>query len=107
MFFLVLAVLVIGTAAATVWLVLARAPREKDPDSTFWYAFAGLCVLVPMILIPALTNNLSSVALFVWPPPPPWGRIDCYATAKHFWWLPGSEASSMPHWLPPPCSIRP
>ena len=64
MFFLVLAVLVIGTAAATVWLVLARAPREKDPDSTFWYAFAGLCVLVPMILIPALTNNLSSVALF-------------------------------------------
>lgn len=64
MVYFVLAVLVTVTAAATVWLVRTRAQRENDPDSSFWYAFGGLSVLLPMILIPALTNNLFSICLF-------------------------------------------
>lgn len=64
MVYFVLAVLVTVTAAATVWLVRTRAQQENDPDSGFWYAFGGLCVLLPMILIPALTNNLLSIGLF-------------------------------------------
>lgn len=64
MVYFVLAVLVMVTAAATVWLVRTRAQQENDPDSGFWYAFGGLCVLLPMILIPALTNNLFSICLF-------------------------------------------
>lgn len=63
MVFLVLAVLVSLTAAVTVWLIRARAPQEHDPDSTFWYAFAGFSVAAPLILIPALASNLMSLAL--------------------------------------------
>lgn len=63
MVFLVLAGLVCLTAAATVWLIRTRAEQEKDPDGTFWYAFAGLCIVGPLILIPALASNLMSLAL--------------------------------------------
>ncbi|ALV44935.1 hypothetical protein MB46_04840 [Arthrobacter alpinus] len=63
MVFLVLAVLVVLTTATTMWLLHMRAPRENDPDSIFWYAFAGLCVLAPLILIPVQHNKLSSLAL--------------------------------------------
>lgn len=63
MTFLVLAVIVTLTAATTVWLARTRAVLEKDPDSTFWYTFAGLCVLAPAILIPALASNLVSLIL--------------------------------------------
>lgn len=63
MVFLVLAVLVVLTTATTMWLLHMRAPRENDPDSIFWYVFAGLCVLVPLVLIQAQYNKLSSVAL--------------------------------------------
>lgn len=65
MVFLVLAVLVTLTAAATVWLAGSRTHRENDPDSTFWYTFTGLCILAPMILIPAMTSNLVSCVLFL------------------------------------------
>lgn len=65
MSFLILAVLVTLTAAATVWLATTRAERDNDPDSTFWYTFTGLCMLAPMILIPALASNLSSIVLLV------------------------------------------
>ncbi|WP_425861431.1 hypothetical protein [Arthrobacter sp. TWP1-1] len=63
MVFLVLAVLVTLTTVATLWLVRMRAPRENDPDSTFWYAFTGICALAPMILIPAQHSKPSSIAL--------------------------------------------
>lgn len=63
MIFLVLAVLVTLTTVATMWLVHMRAPRENDPDSTFWYAFTGICVLAPMFLIPVQNSRLSSIAL--------------------------------------------
>lgn len=65
MSFLILAMLVAVTAAATVWLARTRAERDNDPDSTFWYTFTGLCMLAPMILIPALASNLSSIVLLV------------------------------------------
>ncbi|MFQ4148950.1 hypothetical protein AAGW05_09665 [Arthrobacter sp. LAPM80] len=63
MVYLVLGVLVAVTAAATLWLVRTGARRRKDPDAAFWYAFAGLCILAPMILIPAHGSNSASVAL--------------------------------------------
>lgn len=63
MIFLVLAPLVALTAAVTVWLVRTRAAQEHDPDATFWYAFAGLCVAAPLILIPALASRLTSLGL--------------------------------------------
>lgn len=65
MVFLVLAVIVTLTAAATVWLAGTRSCAENDPDGPFWYTFAGLCVLAPMMLIPAMTNNLASVSLLL------------------------------------------
>ncbi|MBP2414671.1 hypothetical protein JOF48_003470 [Arthrobacter stackebrandtii] len=63
MTFLILAALATGTAAATVWLAETRPARENDPDSAFWYAFAGLCVLAPIILAPAFTSNAASLTL--------------------------------------------
>lgn len=63
MVFLVLAVLVTLTTVATMWLVHMRAPLENDPDSTFWYAFTGICIVAPMILIPVQHSRLSSIAL--------------------------------------------
>ncbi|MDJ0315639.1 hypothetical protein [Arthrobacter antibioticus] len=62
---IVLLLLVTVTAAGTVWLIHTRTQPENDPDSTFWYAFTGLCVLLPMIIIPALTSNLTSILLLV------------------------------------------
>ena len=61
--FLVLAVLAVLTAATTVWLVHMRSSQESDQDATFWYTFAGLCVLAPLTLIPAWKNNMASLAL--------------------------------------------
>ena len=61
--FIVLAVLAVLTAATTVWLVHMRSSQESDQDATFWYTFAGLCVLAPLTLIPAWKNNLASLAL--------------------------------------------
>lgn len=65
MMFLVLAVLVAMTAAATVWLAGTRPALENDADSAFWYTFVGLCVLAPMIFIPALSNNAASLTLLL------------------------------------------
>lgn len=65
MMFLVLAVLVAMTAAATVWLAGTRPALENDADSAFWYTFVGLCALAPMIFIPALSSNAASLALLV------------------------------------------
>lgn len=61
--FLILAVLVVAVSAATVWLCATRPHRENDPDAAFWYAFTGLCVLLPMILIPATASKASSLGL--------------------------------------------
>ena len=61
--FLVLAVLAMVTAATTVWLVHMRRDQESDQDATFWYSFAGLCVLAPLTLIPAWKNNAASLGL--------------------------------------------
>lgn len=60
---LILAVMVVVVTAATVLLAETRAERENDPDSKFWYAFTGLCVLAPMILAPAMDNRPSSMIL--------------------------------------------
>lgn len=65
MMFLVLAVLVVVTTVATVGLAGSRTHRNDDPDATFWYAFTGLCVLAPMILIPAMTSRALSCALLL------------------------------------------
>lgn len=61
--FLILAVFVAAVSAATVWLAATRPRRENDPDAAFWYAFAGLCVLLPLVLIPATANKASSLGL--------------------------------------------
>lgn len=63
MVFLVLAVLVAAVSAATVWLAATRPRRENDPDAAFWYAFTGLCVLLPLVLVPATANKAESVGL--------------------------------------------
>ncbi len=63
MVFLVLAVLVAAVAAATVWLAATRPRRENDPDAAFWYAFTGLCVLLPLVLVPATANKAESLWL--------------------------------------------
>lgn len=61
--FVVLAVLVVLATAGTVWLVKVRPALERDPDTQFWYGFAGLSVLLPAILIPAGLNRWAGAAL--------------------------------------------
>ncbi|WP_315915367.1 hypothetical protein [Arthrobacter sp. lap29] len=63
MVFLVLAVLVVATTAATVWMAGSAIRRKDDPDATFWYTFTGLCMVMPMILIPAMKTPALSGAL--------------------------------------------
>lgn len=65
MMFLVLAVLVTVTTVATVALAGSRSHRKNDPDATFWYVFTGMCVVAPMILIPAMSNRVLSCALLL------------------------------------------
>lgn len=60
MVFLVLAALVTVSTAATVWLAASAIRRKNDPDAPFWYTFTGLCIVMPMVLIPAMkTPTLS------------------------------------------------
>lgn len=61
----VVVMLVILTTAVTVWLVKTRPPLENDPDTIFWYIFAGLCVLMPAILITAFWNSWAALTLAV------------------------------------------
>lgn len=63
MMMLVLAVAVVATSGATVWLATTRPGRDGDPDAAFWYAFTGVFLLAPMILGPAMTNRALSVLL--------------------------------------------
>ncbi|MGO4385638.1 hypothetical protein AB4Y80_15600 [Specibacter sp. RAF43] len=58
-----LAALVVLATAATVWLVKTRPALEQDPDTRFWYGFAGLCVLVPAVLLTAVANRWAGAAL--------------------------------------------
>lgn len=59
----VLVVLVVLTTAGTVWLVKTRPCQEHDPDTKFWYGFAGLCVLAPTILISAAASPWAALTL--------------------------------------------
>ncbi|WP_104091615.1 hypothetical protein [Arthrobacter sp. GMC3] len=59
----VLVVLVALTTGATVWLIKTRPAQEQDPDSKFWYGFAGLCIVVPTILITASASALAAASL--------------------------------------------
>jgi hypothetical protein len=58
-----MAALVVLATAGTVWLVMVRPAREQDPDTKFWYGFAGLCVLAPAILITAAANSWAGMSL--------------------------------------------
>ena len=58
-------VIVTVITALTVWAIMWRAPREKDPDSKFWYAFAGLCCLLPAVLLPAIARPLMGALLLM------------------------------------------
>lgn len=65
MMIVVLVVLVTITTAVTVALAGSRSRRQNDPDSTFWYAFTGMSVVAPMILIPAMSNRMLSCVLLL------------------------------------------
>lgn len=60
-----MAVLVVLSTAGTVWLVKVRPAVEHDPDTQFWYLFAGLCILLPAVLITAVLNRWAGAALAV------------------------------------------
>ncbi len=60
---IVLSVLVVLATAGTVWLVKVRPALEHDPDSRFWYVFAGLVVLLPVVLITAVLNRGAGAVL--------------------------------------------
>lgn len=57
------AALVVLATAGTVWLVMVRPPLEHDPDTKFWYGFAGLCILAPAVLITAAANSWAGMFL--------------------------------------------
>lgn len=60
MFLILLLTLVTFTTAGTVWLAGLRPRQENDPDAAFWYGFAGCAVVIPIILIPAMSVPLNS-----------------------------------------------
>ncbi|WP_150117097.1 hypothetical protein [Arthrobacter sp. ERGS1:01] len=61
----VLVGLVVLATGSTVWLVKSRPARERDPDTKFWYGFAGVCVLLPAILITTAANSWAGALLAV------------------------------------------
>ena len=67
--------IIVGTT--TLWHTITKASNPDDPDASFWYAFTGSCIYLPLLLITATISPwagaatlLSTVAL-------------CLATAKH------------------------
>jgi hypothetical protein len=61
--FAVVAAVVVSVTGGTAWLVKSRPALEKDPDSSFWYGFAGLCVVVPAVLLTTAANRWVGAAL--------------------------------------------
>lgn len=62
--FVALALFVAAAAAGSVFL--ARKHRESDgglPDAVFWDGFAGLAVVAPAVLLPALASPRAGLAL--------------------------------------------
>ncbi|WP_125616789.1 hypothetical protein [Specibacter cremeus] len=54
---------VIVVTTLTVAAIRFRLPHEHDPDGVFWYAFAGLCLVVPAIIITALAHPWVAAVL--------------------------------------------
>lgn len=77
-----MAVLVVLTTAGTVWLVKVRPALEHDPDTRFWYAFAGLCVLLPAVLITAVLDRWAGATLAL-------------LSAATWWWVNKAVARRM------------
>ncbi|MCQ9164743.1 hypothetical protein [Arthrobacter sp. STN4] len=61
--FVLTAVLVVLATAGTTWLVKVRPALEHDPDAHFWYLFAGLCVVLPAVLVAAVLNRWAGATL--------------------------------------------
>ncbi|GAA4658988.1 hypothetical protein [Arthrobacter cryoconiti] len=61
--FLAVAILVVVTTAGTIWLVKVRPAMERDPDTQFWYCFAGMSILLPAILGTAVVNRWAGAAM--------------------------------------------
>lgn len=61
--FLAVAILVVVATAGTIWLVKVRPAMERDPDTQFWYCFAGMSILLPAILGTAVVNRWAGAAM--------------------------------------------
>ncbi|MDQ0276062.1 hypothetical protein QO003_000365 [Arthrobacter silviterrae] len=57
------AAVVVSATGGTAWLVKSRPALEKDPDSAFWYGFAGLCIVAPAVLLTTAANRWAGAAL--------------------------------------------
>ncbi|WP_427017601.1 hypothetical protein ACQCSX_03005 [Pseudarthrobacter sp. P1] len=55
--------LAIAISALTTWAVGTSWLHKRDPDSSFWYGFAGLCLLAPALLIPTVQRPPDGVLL--------------------------------------------
>lgn len=58
----ILGALAVITGALTIWFVKTRPATQQDPDSTFWYAFTGVCTVVPLLLGVGLINRWFGMA---------------------------------------------
>lgn len=58
-----LGLLAVLVGIATTSLMISRPAPEQDPDARFWYGFAGLCVLAPLVLGAALLDPGRAAAL--------------------------------------------
>jgi len=61
--FAAVAALVVLATGGTVCLVKMRPSVEHDPDTKFWYAFAGLTILIPAILLTLARHRWAGAAM--------------------------------------------
>lgn len=58
-----LCLLAMPVGIIATWLMVSRPVPEQDPDARFWYGFAGLCVLAPLVVGAALLDPGTAAAL--------------------------------------------
>ena len=75
----VLAVIVVCASGASVYLIRKHVAADSDglPDAVFWDVFAGLAIVVPAVILPALAAPWAGLLLGV--------LAVAAATAAYFW----------------------
>ncbi|PQZ93650.1 hypothetical protein CQ018_08275 [Arthrobacter sp. MYb227] len=48
--------------ATTIWQAVTKSVNPEDPDASFWYAFTGACIYLPLLLIASAISPWAGAA---------------------------------------------